>query len=92
MAALVPPAKKFNRSWWSMRLAEFLRLTATPQAKFAAQVGVRQATISRYILGEQVPSVPIVVKIRDLSGGAVGLDDWLPEKKIRRRDALLPGV
>jgi hypothetical protein len=51
-----------------------------------------QATICRYILGEQIPSVPIVVKIRDLSGGAVGLDDWAPEKKIRRRDALLPGV
>jgi hypothetical protein len=75
-----------------MRLAEFLRLTATPQAKFAAQVGVRQATISRYISGEQIPSTPIVLKVRALTGGAVALDDWLPEKKIRRRAALLPGV
>ena len=72
-----------------MRLGEFLRSAEISQTRFAAQIGVRQATISRYILGEQVPSIPIVVKIRDLSGGAVGLDDWLPEKKIRRRDALL---
>ena len=83
-----------------MRLGEFLRSAEISQTRFAAQIGVRQATISRYILGEQVPSVPIVVKIRDLSSGAVGLEwercelrgsDWLPEKKIRRRDALLPG-
>ena len=75
-----------------MRLGEYLQLADISQSRFAAQVGVRQATISRYILGEQVPSVPIVLKIRDLSGGAVGLDDWLPEKKTRRRDALLPEV
>ena len=93
MAALVLPAiQKFNKSWWSMRLGEYLQLADISQSRFAAQVGVRQATISRYILGEQVPSVPIVLKIRDLSGGAVGLDDWVPEKKIRRRDALLPEV
>jgi hypothetical protein len=76
MAALVPPAiQKFNKSWWSMRLGEFLRLADLPQAKFATLIGVRQATISRYISGEQIPSTPIVVKIRDLSHGAVALDD-----------------
>jgi transcriptional regulator with XRE-family HTH domain len=56
-------------------------LADIPQARFAMQVGVRQATISRYISGEQIPSPPIVVKIQDLSHGAVELDDWLPEKK-----------
>jgi transcriptional regulator with XRE-family HTH domain len=75
-----------------MRLGEYLQLAEISQTRFAAQIGVRQATISRYISGEQVPSTPIVVKIRDLSGGAVALDDWVPEKKIRRRAALLPGV
>jgi transcriptional regulator with XRE-family HTH domain len=67
-----------------LRLREFLQLADISQTRFAALIGVRQATICRYILGEQIPSVPIVVKIRDLSGGAVGLDDWAPEKKIRR--------
>jgi hypothetical protein len=75
-----------------MRLREFLRVTATPQARFAAQIGVRQATISRYISGEQIPATPIVLKIRDLSHGAVARDDWVPEKKPRRRDALLTRV
>jgi len=75
-----------------MRLGEFLRLADLPQAKFATLIGVRQATISRYISGEQIPSTPIVLKIRALTEGAVTLDDWLPEKKIRRRAVLLPGV
>jgi hypothetical protein len=52
---------------------------------------VQQATVSRYISGTKIPSVTAVLKIRDLSKGAVALDDWVPEKKIRRRDALLPG-
>jgi transcriptional regulator with XRE-family HTH domain len=75
-----------------MRLGEYLRSAEISQTRFAAQIGVRQATISRYVSGEQVPSTPIVLKIRALSKGAVALDDWVPEKKIRRRDALLPGV
>jgi hypothetical protein len=53
---------------------------------------VRQATVSRYISGTKIPSVTAVLKIRDISKGAVALDDWLPEKKTRRRDVLLPGV
>jgi hypothetical protein len=75
-----------------MRLGKYLQSAEISQTRFAAQVGVRQATICRYISGEQIPSTPIVIKIRDLSGGAVGLDDWAPEKRIRRRDALLPEV
>jgi predicted transcriptional regulator len=74
-----------------MRLGEYLRSVNVSQRRFAALLGVQQATISRYISGEQIPSTPIVLKIRDLSLGAVALDDWVPEKKIRRRDALLPG-
>jgi predicted transcriptional regulator len=70
-----------------MRLGEFLRSAEISQTRFAALLGVQQATVSRYVLGEQVPSVPIVVKIRDLSKGAVALDDWLPEKKIQRAAA-----
>ena len=75
-----------------MRLGEYLRSVNVSQRRFAALLGVQQATISRYVSGEQIPSTPIVLKIRDLSKGAVALDDWLPEKKIRRRAALLPGV
>ena len=89
MAALMPIKQKPNKS---MRLGEYLQLADISQTRFAAQIGVRQATISRYISGEQIPSTPIVVKIRDLSHGAVALDDWVPEKKIRRRDALLTRV
>ena len=73
-----------------MRLREYLRLADVSQTRFAALIGVQQATISRYISGEQIPSTLIVLKVRALTGGTVALDDWAPEKKIRRRDALLP--
>jgi hypothetical protein len=33
-----------------------------------------------------------VLKIRDLSHGAVALDDWVQEKKIRRLAAPVPRV
>ena len=65
---------------------------AQGMTRFAALLGVQQATVSRYISGTKIPPVTVVLKIRDLSKGAVALDDWAPEKKIRRRDALLPGV
>jgi hypothetical protein len=58
-----------------MRLGEYLQLADISQTRFAAQIGVRQATISRYISSEQIPSTPIVVKIRGISKGAVALDD-----------------
>jgi predicted transcriptional regulator len=73
-----------------MRLGEYLQLADISQTRFAALLGVQQATVSRYISGTKIPSATVVLKIRDLSKGAVALDDWAPLKK-RRRDALLPG-
>ena len=75
-----------------MRLREYLRSADISQTRFAAQIGVQQGTVSRYISGTKIPSATVALKIRDASQGAVALDDWAPEKKIRRRDALLPGV
>ena len=70
-----------------MRLGEYLRSADISQARFAVLLGVRRATISRYISGTKIPSATVVLKIRDLSKGAVALDDWAPEKKIRRAAA-----
>jgi hypothetical protein len=75
-----------------MRLGEYLQLADISQTRFAALIGVRRSTVGRHISGTKIPSTTVVLKIRDLSHGAVGLDDWAPEKKVRRRDALLPGV
>jgi predicted transcriptional regulator len=73
-----------------MRLGEYLRSADISQTRFAALLGVQQATVSRYISGTKIPSATVVLKIRELSQGAVALDDWSPEQKIRRRAALLP--
>jgi hypothetical protein len=61
-----------------MRLGEYLQLADIPQAKFAVLLGVRRATISRYISGTKIPSATDMLKIWGLSRGLVGLDDWMP--------------
>jgi transcriptional regulator with XRE-family HTH domain len=70
-----------------LRLREFLQVTATPQAKFAELIGVRQPTISRYLSGKIPPSAAAMARIRDASQGAVAVADWVPLKKPRRRVA-----
>jgi DNA-binding transcriptional regulator YdaS (Cro superfamily) len=72
-----------------MRLGEYLRSADISQTRFAAQIGMRQPTVSRLVAGTQNPSALTALRIRDATQGAVGPGDWAPEKKIRRRDALL---
>jgi transcriptional regulator with XRE-family HTH domain len=67
-----------------MRLAEYLQLADIPQAKFGELVGVRQATISRYLSGKIPPSAAAMARILDTSRGAVAVADWVPQKKPRR--------
>jgi DNA-binding transcriptional regulator YdaS (Cro superfamily) len=74
-----------------MRLGAYLELTNISQVAFAATVALRQASISRYISGTQIPSARTARKIQSATQGAVGPGDWAPEQKPRRR-ALLPGV
>ena len=61
-----------------MRLGEYLRSADISQARFAVLLGVRRATISRYISGTKIPPATDMLKIWDLSRGLVGLDDWMP--------------
>jgi DNA-binding transcriptional regulator YdaS (Cro superfamily) len=71
-----------------MRLGEYLRSVDVSQVQFAAQIGVRQPTVSRLVAGTQNPSATVVLKIRDASQGAVGPEDWAPKRKIRRPQIL----
>ena len=52
-----------------MRLGEYLQLADISQTRFAALIGVRQATVSRYISGTKIPSATVALKIRQLSQG-----------------------
>jgi DNA-binding transcriptional regulator YdaS (Cro superfamily) len=74
-----------------MRLGEYLRSADISQTRFAAQIGLRQPSVSRLISGMQNPSATTTRKIQSATQGAVGPADWAPVKK-RRRAALLPGV
>jgi DNA-binding transcriptional regulator YdaS (Cro superfamily) len=72
-----------------MRLGEFLRSAEISQTWFAAQIGVRQPSVSRLVAGMQNPSPTTTRKIQSATQGAVGPGDWAPLKK-RRRSAVLP--
>jgi predicted transcriptional regulator len=57
-----------------MRLGEYLRSADISQRRIAALLGVRQATVSRYVSETQIPPAAVMLKIWGLSGGAVALD------------------
>ena len=72
-----------------MRLGEYLQLANISQTRFAALLGVQQATVSRLVAGMQNPSATTTRKIQNATQGTVGPGDWTPQKKVRRRAALL---
>ena len=72
-----------------MRLGEYLRSVDVSQVQFAAQIGVRQPTVSRLVAGMQNPSATTTRKIQNATQGTLGPGDWTPQKKVRRRAALL---
>lgn len=63
-----------------MKLGEYLQENRIPAAKFARLVGVHRATIFRWCLLERIPDIPMMIKIRELTSGAVSaFDDWLSD-------------
>lgn len=48
------------------------------QADFAKSVGVKKATISRIEKGRRVPSMGLVSRMVEASGGALAADDFMP--------------
>ena len=60
-----------------MKLSEFLALKEISQARFGEMVGVEQAAISRYVAGERMPRPEHLLRIREVTKGAVTADDFL---------------
>jgi transcriptional regulator with XRE-family HTH domain len=46
------------------------------QGAFAAAIGVHQATVSRYASGKKRPSLAMLVRIKAVTEGAVGVEDF----------------
>ena len=60
-----------------MQLFEYLIQRDVSQTQFAEKIGVSQPTLSRYLVGETIPSVVTAIKIEQVTGGAVKPRDWL---------------
>ncbi len=79
-----------------MRLGEWCRHTGTTAAELGRAIGVAsRMTVTRYIRGERVPRPHIVVRIAELTGGAVTANDFHDLASGRGADATpdrLPGA
>jgi DNA-binding XRE family transcriptional regulator len=61
------------------KLREYRVARGLSQSTFAASVGVKKATISRIEKGKRVPSMGLVARIVEISGGELSADDFMPE-------------
>lgn len=59
------------------------------QHLFAANLPSTQPTVSRWITGKQMPSPPMMARIRAMTNGGVTpndwLDNWLERRGLRKR-------
>ena len=60
-----------------MQLFEYLIQKDVSQTRFAEKIGVSQPTLSRYLVGQTIPSVITAVRIKDATRGEVTPEDWL---------------
>ena len=61
-----------------MRLGEWLKQNEKTPAQLAEEMGVKRSTVSRWVKG-QMPNVPAVLRIIEITGGKVTANDFLPE-------------
>lgn len=60
-----------------MKLDQYLRDNSITEAAFAREVGISQAHVHRLRTGGW-PSMGIAVRIREVTGGQVTADDFVP--------------
>jgi len=60
-----------------MQLAEWLVLKGKSQAKFSRELGVTQAAVHFWVNGTQLPSSKNMIRVYNITGGRVGLRDWI---------------
>lgn len=61
-----------------MTLDDYLIGTKTLETEFAARVGISQAQVNRIRRGKSWPTRDLLVRIREITGGAVTADDFMP--------------
>ena len=59
-----------------MRLKEYLERTEQSDNQFAVKAGFSRQLVGNWRRGKAIPSHRNQLKIRDFTGGLVGLDTW----------------
>ena len=60
-----------------MTLKEYLDLSKSRQRDFVELTGFAPGTVSRWLSGDRVPSRSAIVRIQDITKGAVTFADWM---------------
>ena len=64
--------------WRAMLLREYLALRGLPIPILADLLGVSVQAVHRYVNGERLPRPDVMVKIAEVTGGAVKPNDFYP--------------
>ena len=59
-----------------MKLKTYLSSKSIKHEEFAADLGVSQVTVTRYVNGTRTPSLSMALKIEDLTKRKVRVSDW----------------
>jgi predicted transcriptional regulator len=60
-----------------MKLADYLAANKISQTDFAQSIGASQVAVSRYAAGRRTPRKDHLLKIREVTDGAVSANDFL---------------
>lgn len=59
-------------------LRTYRRKVGLTQEALAASLGVKKSAVSRWEAGQRSPNLTIIKRIREITGGAVSADDFMP--------------
>lgn len=61
-----------------MKLDSYLKESKLTQVDFAARLGVKQSTVSRWLAGVRRPTLDLARKIEVVTRRKVCIEDWVP--------------
>lgn len=64
------------KNYMTDKLSEYLENNGLTQSEFASLIGVKQATVSRYLAGESIPEPEIMSKIFKKTKGEITPNDF----------------
>lgn len=74
---MMPLTKQYQRGIGEdMELKKYLETKKISHTKFAEELGVSQATVTRYVNGNRKPSLRQAFKIQEMTNNKVRVGDW----------------